>query len=157
MAKNYLYSSTMQNILILSKTFLKSHPLRESGSRFRFLLSKTGLHVNNSHWIWLPGMIPLDLKTKEISYLLHSHIVFNNFHVCVCVCVCVCVHTKLLWLCPTFCDPMGYSSPGSFVHGILQERILEWVVMLSSRGSSQPRDWTHNSYVSCIGRWILYH
>ena len=39
-------------------------------------------------------------------------------------------------LCPTLCDPMDYSPPGSSVHGILQERLLEWVVMPSSRGSS---------------------
>ena len=43
------------------------------------------------------------------------------------------------------------------VHGILQARILERVAMPSSRRSSQPRDQTHISYVSCIGRWILYH
>ena len=37
---------------------------------------------------------------------------------------------------------MDYSPPGSSVHGILQSRILEWVAMPSSRGSSRPRDWT---------------
>ena len=42
--------------------------------------------------------------------------------------------------CPTLCDPMGYRPPGSSVLGILQARILEWVAMPSSRGSSQPRD-----------------
>ena len=46
--------------------------------------------------------------------------------------------------------------PGS-AHGILQARILEWVAMPSSRGSSQPRDWTHIFYVSGIDRWVLYH
>ena len=40
---------------------------------------------------------------------------------------------------------------------ILQARILEWVAMPSSRGSSRPRDRTHVSYISCIGRWVLYH
>ena len=43
---------------------------------------------------------------------------------------------------------------GSSVHGILQARILEWVAMPSSKGSSQPRDRT---CISCIGRWVLYH
>ena len=38
-----------------------------------------------------------------------------------------------------FVIPMGYSLPGYFVHGILQARILEWVAMPSSRGSSQTR------------------
>ena len=44
------------------------------------------------------------------------------------------------------CNPMGYSSPGSSVRRILQARILEWVALLSSRGSSGPRDRTHLSY-----------
>ena len=49
---------------------------------------------------------------------------------------------------PTLCDPVDCSSPGYSVHGILQARILEWVAISFSRGSSQPRDW---SQVSCIG------
>ena len=49
--------------------------------------------------------------------------------------------------CPTLCDPMDCSLPGSSVHGSLQARILEWVAISSSRGSSWPRDWTQ---VSCI-------
>ena len=44
--------------------------------------------------------------------------------------------------CPTLCDPMDCSPPGPSFHGILQDRILEWVAMPFSRGSSQPRDWT---------------
>ena len=56
--------------------------------------------------------------------------------------------------CLTLCDPMDCSPPGSFVHGILQARILEWVAIPSCRGSSWPRDWTH---VSCIGGRMLYH
>jgi len=43
-------------------------------------------------------------------------------------------------LCLTLCDPMDYSLPGSSVHGILQARILEWVAISFSRGSSQPRN-----------------
>ena len=44
------------------------------------------------------------------------------------------------WLCPTLCEPMDCSQPGSSVHGILQARILEWVAIPLSRGSSWPRD-----------------
>ena len=51
---------------------------------------------------------------------------------------------------------MDCSPPGSYVHGILQARILEWVAMPSSRGSSLPRDRTHISYVSYIARRLLY-
>ena len=53
----------------------------------------------------------------------------------------------------TLCNLMDCSLWGSFVHTILQARILEWVTMLSSRGSSQPRNWTQ---VSPYCRWILY-
>ena len=56
--------------------------------------------------------------------------------------------------CPTLCDPMDCSIPGSSVHGIFQARVLEWVAISFSRGSSRPRDRTR---VSCIaGRQTLY-
>ena len=55
------------------------------------------------------------------------------------------------------CHPMDCGPPGSSVHGLLQARILEWVTVPSSRGSSQPRDYTHVSYVSYIGWQVLYH
>ena len=58
---------------------------------------------------------------------------------------------------PTLCGPMDYSPPGFSVHGIFQARILEWVAISSSRGPSWPRDQTHISCVSCIGRQIRYH
>ena len=47
--------------------------------------------------------------------------------------------TKSRQSCPTLCNPMDCSPPGSSVHGISQARILEWVAMPSSRGSSCPR------------------
>ena len=50
--------------------------------------------------------------------------------------------------CPTLCNPMDCSLPGFSVHGILQARILEWVTISFSRGSSQPWDRT---WVSRIG------
>ena len=52
--------------------------------------------------------------------------------------------------CPTLCYPVNCSPPGSPVHGISQARILEWVAISSSRGSSWPRDRTNISCVSCI-------
>ena len=56
-------------------------------------------------------------------------------------------------LCPTLLQPCGlYTLPGSSVHGILQPRILEWVAIAFSRGSSEPRDWAH---ISWTGRQIL--
>ena len=50
------------------------------------------------------------------------------------------------------CNPLDFSPPSSSVHGVLQGRILERIALTSSRGSSQPRDLAHISYVSCIGR-----
>ena len=59
--------------------------------------------------------------------------------------------------CQTLCDPVDYSLPGSSVQRIFQSRILEWVVISSSRGCYRLRNRTHVSCPSCIGRWILYH
>ena len=67
-----------------------------------------------------------------------------------------CACARLLQSCPTLCDLMDYSPPGSSVRGILQERILERVAMPSSRGSFWPRNRTRVSHVSCIGWWVLY-
>ena len=53
-----------------------------------------------------------------------------------------CMCAQSLQLCPTHCNPMDCSPPGSSVRGILQARIPEWVAMPFSRGSSWPRDWT---------------
>ena len=53
------------------------------------------------------------------------------------------VKVKVTQLCLTLCDPMDYT-----VHGILQARILEWVTILFSWGSSQPRDRTQVSYIA---------
>ena len=55
---------------------------------------------------------------------------------------------KSLHLCVTLCNSLDCSPPGSSVHGILQARILEWVPTPSSRGSSQPRDWTQVSRIA---------
>ena len=69
------------------------------------------------------------------------------FHLQNIFCACMLSH---VWL----CDCMDCSLPGSSVHRILQAKILEWVAMPSSRGSSWPRVWT---CIFCFGRRILYH
>ena len=57
-------------------------------------------------------------------------------------------------LCLTLCNPMDCSPPGFSLHGILQARILEWVAIPFSRGSSRPRDQTQ---FSCIAGKFFYH
>ena len=66
------------------------------------------------------------------------------------ICCCGLVANSYL----THCNNMDYSPSGSSVHRNFQAGILEWVAISFSKGSSQPRDWTH---VSCIGTQILYH
>ena len=57
--------------------------------------------------------------------------------------------------CLTLCDAVDCSPPGSYVHGILQARILEWVAISFSRGSSRPRDRTQVSRIAgrCFTIW----
>ena len=69
--------------------------------------------------------------------------------VCVCVCVCVCARVRMCaQSCLTLCDPMDCSSPGSFVHGVLQARILKWVAISFSRESSWPSNQIRLSSIS---------
>ena len=68
------------------------------------------------------------------------------------MCVCVC---EVAQSCPTLCDPMDCSLPGSSLHGILQARVLELAAISFSRGSSQPRDRTQVSRIPgrCFNLW----
>ena len=92
------------------------------------------------------------LKDRDhVRYLYYMNWVL---HVCVSECVCVRPVTQS---CPILCDPINCSLPGSSIRGILLARILEWVAISFSRGSSWPRDQTHISCIPCIGRQILYH
>jgi len=75
------------------------------------------------------------LKTSLFppSICIHTHALSDTQ-------TCVCMHAKSLQYCLTLCNPMDYSPPDCPVHGILQVRILEWVVLPFSRGSSLSRD-----------------
>ena len=79
----------------------------------------------------LSDLIDIRLGIVSFKFLV---IVFTELFVCVYVLVLVAQS------CPTLCDPMDHSPPGSPVHGILQARILEWVAISFSRGSSEPRE-----------------
>ena len=94
-------------------------------------------------WVWFlfgePGShmlqgIAKNLKTKQkvtLYQTLHEHI----------ICM-ILMKVSVAQLCPTLREPVDCSPPGSSVHRILQARILEWVALLFSRVSSQPRDQT---------------
>ena len=81
----------------------------------------------------------------------------GDSHVLGALAVLCMLYAKPPQSCLTLCNPMDHSRPGSSVHGILQARILEWVAMPSSRGSSRPRDRTCISCISCLSRQVLYH
>ena len=112
-----------------------SHRVRHDWSD---LAAATAAHPNcQSAWT---------LRCRQWGTLLGSlALEHSSYHSVLC-------YAKSLQSCPTLCDPMDCSPPDSSVQGILQVRILEWVAISSSRGSSRPRDWTG---ISCVGRWIL--
>ena len=98
---------------------------------------------------------PLSLLESEFSLV---SLPYHKPHLSsLTVSVCMCIHAKSLQSCLTLCNPIDCSPPGFSVHGILPTRILEWVAILSSRGSSRTREQTCVSCVSCFGRRFLYH
>ena len=92
------------------------------------------------YWSELPCPPPGDLLDPGIKprllHLLHCRWILNSQNHLGSLCVLV------MQSCPALCDPMDCSLPGSSVHGIFQARILEWLAMPSSRGSSRPSDQT---------------
>ena len=74
---------------------------------------------------------------QEYCVMKITHQINSVKHTYSFVCSCCCLAAQS---CPTLCDPLDYSPPGSSSHGISQARILEWVAIPFSRGSSQPRD-----------------
>ena len=103
---------------------------------------------------------PLNATTGicSICFLIFSF-PFSSFHLLYTEKknIYIYMHTKLLESSLTLCNLMDCSLPGSSVHEVLQARILKCVAMLSSKGSSKPRDRTHIFYASCISRQVLYH
>ena len=86
---------------------------------------------------------------SQWQYLSHTWFRFPNTLHFQCF---LCMHACRVWL----CVPMDCSLSGSSVPGILQARVLEFVVMPCSRGSSRPRDRTHVSCGSCIAGWLFH-
>ena len=94
-----------------------------------------GKFLSNYLAISLPSML-LFLRQFKYLHLLLTHLLLFSIHspydarrVC-----------SVPMLCPTLCETTDCSQPGSSVYGVFQARMLEWVAISSSRGSSQPRD-----------------
>ena len=93
---------------------------------------------------WLHGYIP-DVTTWQTEHL--KHVPFTRYRLYFRAAAMAQLLSR-----DRLCNPMDCSPPGSSVHGILQARILEWVAISSSKGSSWPRDGTYVSCISCISR-----
>ena len=95
------------------------------------LISEIG---KSSLWMTHTGnqttLLQLSLYFPQFNYLSHMESYSQTSLCCVCV----------VQSCLILCNPMDYSLPDSSAHGILQARILKWVAIPFSRGSSQPRD-----------------
>ena len=93
-----------------------------------------------------PNSLTPDIyKCITLLYTWNQHNIINE----------LCVHAKSFQSCLTLCNPMDCSCPDSSVHGILQARILQWIAMPSSRGSSPPKDQNCCSWLLRY-RQILY-
>ena len=83
----------------------------------------------------------------EVIICIYTYKLYRCMHCIHIQTACCCL---IIQSCQTLYNPMDCSLPGSSVHGILQARILEWVAISSSRGSSQPRDRTRVSHTTGI-------
>ena len=107
------------------------------------LTQRTWVWVDSESWWWtgMPGVLQsmgLERVQQDWATVLNWTELNRTS----------CMHAVTSVMTP--CDPMDHSPPGYSVHGVLQTRILEWVAMPSSWGSSQPRDQIH---VSCLLNW----
>ena len=100
---------------------------------------------------WVPHTLVENVVSPPVTTLIESSLLFQSHpHLPLPV---FAVYAVALVMSDSL-QLMDYSSPGSSLHGILQARILHWVPIYFSRGSSLPRDQT---WVSCLGRQILYY
>ena len=116
--------------------------------------------MSHPFWIWLFAKLILPRVESRVRrgheedlgdlgsllFLDLDGVHFENPSVLIILYVChFCLVAQFVWL---------FATPGYCICGISQARILEWVAISFSRGSSRPRDGT---FISCIGRWVIYH
>ena len=168
-----IFGSSTQRLVILttSKTCLSSWQGRENWSSSRThrececyewggRIEQSATRSPNTGVVYVVSgpLESLLIQLQSGCWEAKGKLVKGQVCVCARVCVCVCARMCVRWFVPHclwfFCDPVDCSLPGSSVHRISQARILEWVAISASSGSSQPRDWTH---ISCAGRRVLHH
>ena len=111
--------------------FLKSDPKSNKNKQVELHQSKKFLHSKGN----LPKMQPTEWEKILANHVSDKGVniqnIFKNPYNSMCVCVLVAQS------CPTLCDPMDWSPPGSFVRGILQARILEWAAISFSKKADE--------------------
>ena len=127
-------TDTKDNDILIAAVSISLIHASSLGSYSGCCFSSEG-HPYSSVWLFLCARAPVTFSP-------------GLFDTQFCFCCCLLCCAQSLQSCPTL-RPMDCSPPGSSVYGILQARILEWVAMPSSRGSSQPRNRTSVSCSSC--------
>ena len=140
---------------ILNRVVMKALLRRWDSSKDSTEMRASGRQVSEGR-AWGQGSYSMWGNCIRVTTHSSVNTVFPFLSIVVILYMCACMCAKSLQSCSTLWDAMDYSPPGYSVHGILQARILEWVAISSSRGSTWPRDLrTPESYVSCIGRRCL--
>ena len=142
-----LVAKMAKHLLAMQETWVQSlgqedPPENEMGKLYRILAWRIPW-TEEPGWLQSMGSqrVEHDWGTNIFTFFILQQLLISG----------VCSVTQL---CPTLCDSMDSSLPGSSVDRILQSRILECVAISWSRGSSRPRNWTH---ISCVIRQTLYH
>ena len=130
--------------------------IQDTSQQLRPLRGSMGVFMVPESMCQFSSVAQLCLTATPWTVACQASLSITNFRDCVCVCVCACV---LSCFSPVrlFANLWTIAHQAPLSRRILQARILEWVATLSSRGSSQPRDRSNVSYVSCIGRQVLYY
>ena len=138
------------------------HPCCLKNPSFWYLYSVPSKTDLNSTSLWgslkvcphqKSGWKPNLLSVFSLCLRLYAHACFclmfeNLYYLCLSCFIVIDWVSEITQSCPTLCDPVDCSPSGSSIHGILQARILEWVAISFSRGSSQPRDRTRVSRIA---------
>ena len=131
---------------------IATEPITIWTKRLRSTLTVTR-YVDSTYHLWYNVM----KMVLHLYGLTHSPSLIGGKTSNILQSIWLCMCAKSLQSHSTLCNPTDCSPPGSSVHRILQVRMLEWVAMPSSRGSSWRRDQIHVSNMSCIRRQVLYH
>ena len=118
-------------------------------------------HLLKGHLSYTVLHVHLCAKKKKTQQIWYICVCLDSSMISLITCKQKCLFLPFLCMCAqscwTLCNPMDWKLPSSFVHGVSQERILEWVTFPPPGDSSRARDWTQDSCTSCIGSGVLNH